>query len=39
MLNSLVFTWKINSEVTFGILSVLVAQINVLESYIGIYLS
>ena len=30
MLNSLVFTWE-NFEVTFGILSVLVSQINFLE--------
>ena len=33
MFNSLVLTWERNSEVTFGILSVLVFQINVLESY------
>ena len=33
MFNSLVFTWERNFEVTFGIFSVLVSQINVLESY------
>ena len=38
MCNSLVFTWEINFEVTFGIFSVLVSQINVLESYLDIYL-
>ena len=38
MFNSLVFTWKRNFEVTFGIFSVLVSQINVLESYLDIYL-
>ena len=38
MFNSLVFTWERNFEVTFGILSVLVSQINVLESYSDIYL-
>ena len=32
MLNSLVFTWERNFEVTFGILSVLVCQISVLEN-------
>ena len=37
MFNSLVFTWE-NFEVTFGIFSVLVTQINVLESYLDIYL-
>ena len=31
--NSFVFTWERNFEVTFGILSVLVFQISVLESY------
>ena len=36
--NSLVFTWERNSEVTFGIFSVLVIQINVLEIYLDIYL-
>ena len=35
-LNSLVFTWERNFEVTFGIFSVLVSQINVLESYLDI---
>ena len=38
MLNSLVFTKERNFEVTFGILPVLVSQINVLESYLDIYL-
>ena len=38
MFNSLVFTWERNFEVTFGIFSVLVSQINVNESYIDIYL-
>ena len=38
MFNSLVLTWERNSEVAFGILSVLVFQINVLESYVDIYL-
>ena len=38
MINSLVFMWERNSEVTFGIFSVLVFQINVLESYLDIYL-
>ena len=38
MLNSLVFTWERNFKVTFGIFSVLVSQINVLESYLDIYL-
>ena len=38
MFNSLVFTWERNFEVTFGIFSVLVSKINVLESYSGIYL-
>ena len=37
MFNSLVFKWE-NFEVTFGIFSVLVSQINVLESYLDIYL-
>ena len=31
MFNSLVLTWEINFEVTFGIFSVLIFQINVLE--------
>ena len=38
MFNSLAFTWERNFEVTFGIFSVLVSQINVLESYLDIYL-
>ena len=36
--NSLVLTWERNFEVTCGIFSVLVFQINVLESYLDIYL-
>ena len=38
MFNSLVFMWERNFEVTYGIFSVLVSQINVLESYLDIYL-
>ena len=38
MFNSFVFTWERNFEVTFGIFSVLVSQINVLESYLDICL-
>ena len=38
MFNSLVFTWKRNFEVAFGIFSVLVVQISVLENYLDIYL-
>ena len=38
MFNSLVFTWEINFEVTFGIFSVLVTQTNVFESYLDIHL-
>ena len=38
MFNSFVLTWKRNFEVTFGIFSVLVFQINVLENYLDIYL-
>ena len=38
MFNSLVLTWKGNFEVTFGIFSILVFQISVLESYLDIYL-
>ena len=38
MFNSLVFTCERNFEVTFGIFSVLVSQINVLESYLLRYL-
>ena len=34
MFNSLAPTWERNFEVTFGILSVLVFQISVLESYL-----
>ena len=37
MFNSLVVTWERNFEVTFGIFSFLVPQINVLESYLDIY--
>ena len=36
MFNSLVLTWERNFEVTFGVFSVLVSQINVLESYLDI---
>ena len=39
MFNSLVFTWERNFEATFGIFSVLVSQVNVLESYLDIYLN
>ena len=38
MFNSLVLTWERNFVVTFGIFSVLVFQISVLESYLDIYL-
>ena len=38
MFNSLVLTWERKFEVTFGIFSVLVFQISVLESYLDIYL-
>ena len=38
MFNNLVLTWERNVEVTFGIFSVLVFQISVLESYLDIYL-
>ena len=38
MFNSLVFMWEKNFEVTFGVFPVLVSQINVLESYLDIYL-
>ena len=38
MFNSLVFTCERNFEVTFGIFSFLVTHINILESYLGIYL-
>ena len=37
MFNNLDFTWDRNFEVTFGIFSVLVTQINFLESYLDIY--
>ena len=36
MFSSLVFTWERNFKATFGIFSVLVSQINVLESYLDI---
>ena len=36
--NSLVLKWERNFKVTFGIFSVLVFQISVLESYLDIYL-
>ena len=36
MFNSFVFTWERNFEVKFGIFSVLVSQINVLENYLDI---
>ena len=38
MFNSLVLTWEKNFEVMFGIFSVLVFQISVLESYLNTYL-
>ena len=38
MFNSLVLALERNFEVTFGILLLLVSQINVLESYLDIYL-
>ena len=38
MFNSLLLMWERNYEVTFGIFSVLVFQISVLESYLDIYL-
>ena len=38
MFDSLVFTWKQNFEMTVDIFSVLVSKINVLESYLDIYL-
>ena len=38
MFNSIVLTWERNFEGTFGILSVLVFQISVVESYLDIYL-
>ena len=36
MFNSPVFMWERNFEVTFGIFSVLVSQINVPESYLDL---
>ena len=36
MFNSLVLTWERNFEVTYGIFSVLVFQISVLENYLVI---
>ena len=38
MFNSFVLMWERNFEVTFGIFSVLVFQISVLESYLDNYL-
>ena len=38
MFNSLILTWERNFEVTFGIFLVLVSKINVLQSYLDIYL-
>ena len=38
MFNSLILTWERNFKVTFSIFSVLVFQINVLGSYLDIYL-
>ena len=38
MFDSLVLTWGKSFEVMFGIFSVLVFQISVLESYLDIYL-
>ena len=38
MFNSLVFTWERDFEVMFSIVSVLIFQISVLESYLDIYL-
>ena len=38
LFNSLVLTWERNFEVMFGIFSVSVFQISVLESYLDIYL-
>ena len=39
MFNSLVLTWERNFEITFGIFSVIIFQINVLESYLHISVS
>ena len=38
LFNSLVLTWERKFDVTFGIFSVLIFQISVLESYLDIYL-
>ena len=38
MFNSIVRKWERNFEMTFGIFSVLVSQISVLEIYLDIYL-
>ena len=38
MFNSLVLMWERNFEVTFGIFSILVFQISVLENSLDIYL-
>ena len=38
MFNSLILTWERNFEVMFGIFSVLVFQLSVLESYLDNYL-
>ena len=38
MFNSLSLIWERNFEVSFGIFSVLVFQVSVLESYLDIYL-
>ena len=38
MFDSLVLMWERNFEVTFGVFSVLVFQINILESYLDVYL-
>ena len=38
MFNSFVLTWGRNFKVVFGIFSVLVFQISVLESYFDVYL-
>ena len=38
MFDSLVLTWERNFEVTYGIFSVLVSQINILKIHLDIYL-
>ena len=38
MFNNLSLTWERNFEMTFGIFSVLVFQISVVESYLDVYL-